>query len=221
MPTPFRALVLVVTAFAALGPLGAPAGAAVDPAAEQRFVALLNQERAAAGVPAVRVATDLTAAARRHSDRMADAQSLHHSPDLGGSVQGWQKLGENVGRGPTVASIHQALVASPGHRRNMLDSDFTQVGVGVEFRDDTVWVTQIFRTPAPAPAPATTSPEPRPAPAPQATTAPAPAAPAARPATAAPPAPPATPSWGRRGPVMLRRLQQVDAASTPAGIPAA
>lgn len=156
-----------------------PAGAAVDGGAESRFVQLINQARAQAGLPALSVRSDLVGVARRHSARMADGDDLHHNPDLADQVSGWQKLGENVGRGPTVDTIHGAFMDSPGHRANILSPDFTEVGVGVEVRDGgRIWVTEVFRLPMTAEA----APASEPAPAAQ-QPAPAPAAPAAAPAT--------------------------------------
>lgn len=164
-----------------------PAGAAVDGGAESRFVQLINQARAQAGLPALSVRSDLVAVARRHSARMADADDLHHNPGLAGEVSGWQKLGENVGRGPTVDAIHGAFMDSPGHRANILSADFTEVGVGVEVRDGgRIWVTEVFRLPLAAePAP---EPAPEPEPVPQPAPAPAPAEQTAAPAAPAAPA---------------------------------
>ena len=101
---------------------------AADAGAEQAFVAAVNRERAAAGLPALAVAGDLVAVARRHAVRMADAADLHHNPNLTGEVGGWQKVGENVGRGPSVEAVQDAFMASPGHRANVLSPDWTAMG---------------------------------------------------------------------------------------------
>ncbi|MEX2503773.1 MAG: S-layer homology domain-containing protein, partial [Egicoccus sp.] len=45
-------------------------------------------------------------------------------------------------------SLHTAFMNSEGHRRNILDTQVTQIGVGVEVRDGTVWVTKVFRNPS-------------------------------------------------------------------------
>lgn len=147
-----------------------PAHAAVDAGAESQFVAAVNQARSAQGLPSLQVAGDLTSVARQHSARMADGDNLHHNPNLGSQVTNWQKVGENVGTGPSVDSIHSAFMNSASHRANILGSDWTQVGVGVEVRGDTIWVTQVFRQPQgasqPAPEPEST-PAPQPAPEPE------------------------------------------------------
>lgn len=128
-----------------------PADAATDVTAEQHFIDSVNAERASRGLQRLQLATDLRTVARRHSVRMADRNHLHHNPALGKEVSGWQRLAENVGRGPTVPRLHTAFMNSPGHRANVLDSRVTQIGVGVEVRGSTVWVTQVFRLPSSTP----------------------------------------------------------------------
>jgi uncharacterized protein YkwD len=171
-----------------------------DAGMESAFVAAVNRERAASGLSALSVAGDLTSAARSHSQVMGNGTNLHHNPNLGSAVSGWKKVGENVGRGPSVDSIHAAFMASAGHKKNILDPEWTQIGMGVVVVDGRIWVTQVFRTPAGAPAPAPAPapvPEPEPAPEPEPkaapTPAPAPAAPAATPAPDSPASQPAAP----------------------------
>lgn len=171
------AAALVVLLVSLLAGLMTPvtAHAAVDSGAESQFVAAVNQERAARGLPALQVASDLTSVARSHSARMAGGDNLHHNPNLGSAVSNWQKVGENVGVGPSVSSIHSAFMNSPSHRANILGADWVQVGIGVEVRGDSIWVTQVFRLPmgASQPAPA---PEPEPESTPEPATTPEPEA---------------------------------------------
>lgn len=185
-------------ALGALPPLQAPAVASAGLEAE--VLSRLNGARADAGVAPLAAAGDLTSVARRHSTRMADQSHLHHNPNLTDDVTGWRKVGENVGRGPSVNAIHNALMNSTGHRRNMLDADFTQVGIGVVSVDGQLWITQVFRTPSgqppPAPAPA---PTPEAAPEPDPERAPAPNTPS-RPAPAPPPTAAPAPTPGAGGP---------------------
>src|SRR5206468_1048702 len=90
-----------------------------------------------------------------HSQAMAAQSSLYHNPSLTTAIHNWQAVGENVGEGPDVSDIHVAFMNSPEHRANILDHDFTQVGVGVSVdHNGIVWVTEDFREPmssAPAP----------------------------------------------------------------------
>lgn len=137
------------------------AEAAPDAGLEARFVELINSERASAGLPSLRVADDLIGVGRRHAVRMAEREDLHHNPNLGSDVSGWDKVGENVGKGPDIDRIHAAFMASEGHRRNVLDPDWVEVGVGVEVVDGGLWVTELFRLPSGA---AAASPQPEPEP---------------------------------------------------------
>jgi len=115
---------------------------------ESQFIAKMNAAREANGQRPYAVASDLTAVAREHSAQMAQRQTLYHNPDLTTQVQNWQAVGENVGEGPTVSDIHDAFMHSPEHRANILDHDFTQVGVGVTVDSNgIVWVTEDFREP--------------------------------------------------------------------------
>lgn len=150
--------VLLAMTSTVLPPLASPAHA--DAGLEAAFVTATNNARAGQGLPPLTVAGDLTTAARGHSRVMGDTSHLHHNPNLGSSVGGWQKLGENVGRGPSVDAIHRALMDSPSHRANILGSDWTQIGIGVVVVDGQIWVTQMFRQPTGASAPAPTPPPP-------------------------------------------------------------
>lgn len=115
---------------------------------EAQFVAKVNAAREANGQQPYALLADLTAVARQHSATMAAQQSLYHTPGLTTLVQNWQAVGENVGEGPSVADVAVAFIQSPEHRANILDHDFTQIGVGVSVdRNGTVWVTQDFREP--------------------------------------------------------------------------
>lgn len=138
-------LALLLAAFMTVSP--SPATAAIDGTTEQRLLDAVNAERATRGIPRLRPATDLRTAARAQSITMADQQRLHHTEDLGSAISNWKLLAENVGRGPSAGSIHDALMNSPGHRANILDDRLTEVGLGVEVRDRQVWVTQVFRQP--------------------------------------------------------------------------
>jgi len=115
---------------------------------ESQFIAKMNAARQASGLRPYSVAYDLTSIARQHSAQMAQRQTLYHNPSLTSQVQNWQAVGENVGEGPTVTDIHEAFMHSPEHRANILDHDFTQVGVGVTVDSNgVVWVTEDFRQP--------------------------------------------------------------------------
>lgn len=107
---------------------------------------MINQSRAQYGRNPVEFHGDLWFKAQAWSDRMAADGYLHHSnlTDGVGHLP-WRKLGENVGVGYDLGSIHNAFMSSSGHRANILDPAFTQTAVGVT-RDGygRYWVTQEF-----------------------------------------------------------------------------
>lgn len=124
--------------------------AIADSSSEGGFLAKINAERAAQGLNALEMNSDLRAYARTHSQFMADGKcpdgaNICHSSDLGSApVSGWSKLGENVGRGGSVDSLHKAFMDSSGHRKNILDPAWTQVGIGTLYANDRLYVTVVF-----------------------------------------------------------------------------
>jgi hypothetical protein len=157
--------------------------------AAQDLTAMTNADRVSRGLRALSTAADLQSFAQQRADEMARTKRLAHTTNLGSKVSGWKRLGENVGRGPTLQEIQTAFMASPSHRENILDPDFTQIGVGVTFDGkDYLYVAVLFRLPTGA-----TATSPAPAPAPRATpTTRASAAPKPKPTTTTRPAPTTT-----------------------------
>ena len=122
----------------------APAGATT---AEDSLTARLNGARSDQGLPSLATRSDLVAVARAQATRMADSGTLYHNPNLTTDVTNWRWVGENVGYGPDVQTVHVAFMNSDAHRANILDTDYTEVGVGVVERGDRVWVAEVFRRP--------------------------------------------------------------------------
>lgn len=133
-----------------------------DADAESEFLALLNQEREAAGLRQLALYDDLLDDARAHTIKMVDAGQIFHSTDLTVIATGWQALGENVGYGPTVTKLHNAFMASPSHRANIM-GNYDRVGIAVENDGNgVIYVTVMFmRSLDPPPIPGT-EPEPEP-----------------------------------------------------------
>ena len=117
------------------------------------LVRLLNEERLRHGLPALAVRTDLTDIANGHSLTMAESNRLHHNDDYFSSETGDRigagRRGENVAKHQSAANAHAALMKSPGHRANILDPQFTVVGVGAAGPDRGMrYFTQNFLRPA-------------------------------------------------------------------------
>lgn len=130
----------------------------VLPDAEAQFVSLTNQLRAQQGLPTLQVNAELTNKTRAWSQTMSGAGTISHSNLPTGVTQQWKKLGENVGMGPDVTAIHNALVASPSHLKNLIDPGFRYIGVGVVSTNGVLFISEVFMELASQPAPSTPAP---------------------------------------------------------------
>ncbi len=145
-----RSLLTVVVAslLAVAGLTLTPDTAAGSADHERRFVQLINQTRASAGLAPLAVHGELTAQARSWSASMAAADHLSHSPNIAAGISApWTILGENVGVHGVddVAQLHAAFVASPGHYQNLVDARYGYVGVGVVVTENgKIWTTHRF-----------------------------------------------------------------------------
>lgn len=191
-------------------PLSAPiAFASTDEIS--RVVELTNLERIKAGLQPLVANTSLAGASQTYSGVLATDQCWAHTcgpePEFAkraasSGYTGWTRLGENIAAGQrTPEEVVAAWMNSPGHRANILNADFNEIGVGVvrAGKMGTYW-TQMFGTrsnvrptaaqasqPASVPAAAPASVPPAPAMA-------APSAPAGVPAEISP-----IPSWTPAG----------------------
>lgn len=111
----------------------------VDPQAEQQMLALVNEERAAVGVPPLVVDVRLVRVARAHSEEMFRLRYFSHTSPVTGSpfdrldAAGirYARAGENLAYAQSVAVAHRGLMRSAGHRDNILRAQFTRIGIGV------------------------------------------------------------------------------------------
>jgi len=127
------------------------AAAPADPGDEEQVLALVNEQRAAAGCGALTADPALATLARAHSADMRDRKFFDHvNPDGLGPVQRGSRAGvvvnaENIAYGrPDPAAVMDAWMKSPGHRANILDCDLTRLGVGIAEGAGGPWWTQDF-----------------------------------------------------------------------------
>ncbi|MBT2364256.1 CAP domain-containing protein [Streptomyces sp. ISL-10] len=129
------------------------AGDGTSSGPEAQVLALVNEERAAAGCGPVTASERLTQAADDYSDVMADSGVMSHTGPDGSTMTtrveaagyAWSTLGENIARGQAdAASVMDAWMQSPGHRANILNCSFNELGIGVHFGDGGPWWTQNF-----------------------------------------------------------------------------
>lgn len=164
---------------------------------EMQMLDLINAERAAVGLNKLKFNGLLNDASEDHSEWMLDEDRFSHTGENGSSphermekakypFEGNYSSGENIawqsergdaGIADDVKQLHEGLMQSPGHRANILNPDFTEIGIGIEEGDftanggtfDGVMVTQNFAstdadTSKPDPQP---EPEPQPEPQPE------------------------------------------------------
>lgn len=139
-----RWLALLLTA--ALTVMGLGISASADSGMEAEFLSKINASRAAAGLGKLQMSGGLSSYARGHSGKMADAGKIYHSTSAqlrSAAGSGWSKIGENVGRGPSVSGLHTAFMNSSGHKANILGS-YDTAGVGVSVKDNYIYVTVVF-----------------------------------------------------------------------------
>jgi hypothetical protein len=125
-----------------------PAPASADGPNTGSILSAVNSSRANAGRRPLALRSDLSAVAYRWSQHMAATGTLAHNPSLTRQVAHWRWVGENVGYGPSWSAVEVAFMNSPAHRSNILDRDYSQIGIGVVVRNGRVWITQVFRSPS-------------------------------------------------------------------------
>ena len=113
---------------------------------ERRFVRKMNRARRSRGRGRLKMDPELSKVARVHTSEMIRRNTLYHTsnPKLRRRVIGWSTLGENVGLGGSVGSLHKAFMRSTYHRSNVLYARFRHAGVGVKNKRGRMWVTVIF-----------------------------------------------------------------------------
>lgn len=106
---------------------------------EQEVVRLVNEARAENGLPALTASGELSRVARIKSQDMVDnGYFSHNSPTYGTPFEmltsfgvSYRTAGENIAYGQrSPQEVVTTWMNSPGHRANILNAGFTQIGVG-------------------------------------------------------------------------------------------
>lgn len=111
----------------------------IDPTTEEAMIDLVNKERRERGLSTLAFDANLRAAARFHSEDMFKRGYFSHYSPEGESVANraekfninYTVIGENLAYAPTLELAHKGLMNSPGHRANILSTDFNKIGIGV------------------------------------------------------------------------------------------
>ena len=120
--------------------------------AEAGIFAALNQSRAEAGVPPLKLDPKLTDAARKHSLLLAKRHVLSHQfpgePELTERLRAvsliFTAAAENVGMNTELSDVNDMFFRSPGHRANMLNAAYDALGIGVVHVGPSYWITEDF-----------------------------------------------------------------------------
>jgi uncharacterized protein YkwD len=142
-------LVVPASSSAASGCAGASLAPSAEHAAEVHHatLCLLNQQRTSRGLPRLREQGSLTGVAKTYARLMVRQRFFDHTSPGGSTMaerikrtsylddtHGWA-LGENLawgsGSSATPAQIVRAWMRSAGHRRNILDAGFREIGIGI------------------------------------------------------------------------------------------
>lgn len=127
----------------------APAGNAYS----EEVTRLANVERAKSGCGPLTLNSKLGDAAQAHSDDMAERDFFDHTnpdgEDPGDRVTAagykWSTYGENIAAGQrTPAAVMDSWMNSSGHRANILNCSFKEIGIGYRQGGGGPWWTQNF-----------------------------------------------------------------------------
>ena len=121
-------------------------------AQEKQLAELINQERVSRGLQPLIFDAELTKWARvKTNDMITNNYFAHESPTYGkvsdmlrnGGVS-FRYAGENLGKTSSVTAAHNGFMNSSVHRAAILNSGYTHVGIGIQYKGSTMYVTEIF-----------------------------------------------------------------------------
>lgn len=119
---------------------------------EQEVVDLTNQEREKQGLAPLEIDSELSVVSKDKSKDMLNNQYFSHdSPTYGSPFDmmeqygiSYRTAGENIAKGQSSPEeVVNGWMNSPGHRENILNGDFTHIGVGY-VEEENVWTQQFI-----------------------------------------------------------------------------
>ncbi|UXR33992.1 CAP domain-containing protein [Staphylococcus simulans] len=125
-------------------PYGAPSSSLAQSFEMQNFD-IVNAERVQKGLSVLKYSDAISNTARKHSKDMADNHYFDHTNPKGESPFDRMKkdgidynsAGENLAYGHQNSIFaHEGLMNSEGHRKNILQPSFKNLGIGVDFNDE-------------------------------------------------------------------------------------
>jgi len=128
-------------------------------AVEREIVRLVNQERIRRGLPALAVSDQLSEAARRQAELIAERRQLSHrfpgqpilSERIAATGLHFDSAGENASETSDTGDVLRdaadaqgTLMLSPPHRENILNPKYNAIGVAAASSGGHVWLVQDF-----------------------------------------------------------------------------
>ena len=124
---------------------------------EEEVIRLVNEERKKAGLSPLTKNWEVSRVARiKSQDMIENNYFAHNSPVYGTPFQmlksfgiSYRYAGENIAKGQTSSqAVMNAWMNSSGHKANILNKNYTQIGVGLaKSQNGTYYWTQMFLTP--------------------------------------------------------------------------
>ncbi|QAT44091.1 serine protease [Aminipila luticellarii] len=123
---------------------------------EQQVVDIVNQERAKSGLAPLTINAKLSQVAEKKAEDMRDQNYFSHTSPTYGSPFDMMKqfgitytaAGENIAKGQkTPQDVMTAWMNSSGHRANIMNSNYQQIGVGyvTDSNGTTYWVQEFIK----------------------------------------------------------------------------
>lgn len=120
--------------------------------ARMKFLELINVDRAANGLAAVSLASDINSIAQAHTQNMVNQNFFGHVDSAGNGPDDRRKkagittsIRENLGKASSLEFVEAGLMRSPIHRAAILDPEMKRVGLGiVKNSEGYYFVTQNF-----------------------------------------------------------------------------
>ncbi len=119
---------------------------------ERNMLEMVNSERTKNGLKPLAPMAELNGLAEMKSkDIIVNDYFSHTSPVYGSFAKmvsdagiSYYTVGENLAKARNVQHAHMLLMASSGHKANILNPKFTHIGIGVEHYQYGVVITQLF-----------------------------------------------------------------------------
>lgn len=107
---------------------------------EQKMLNLINDERQRRGLGAYNLDRELARVTRIKAEDMVEEDYFsHYSPTYGSPFDmmdhfgiEYLRAGENIAANRSVDNAHSSLMESTGHRQNILNDNFSHIGIGIQ-----------------------------------------------------------------------------------------